>query len=588
MANLTESTTYDAGVYQLETTDPVTGGAAGIANAPLKNLANRTNYLKSRVDSLESGATIPPTLAPLASPSFSGNPTAPTPALGDNDTSLATTAFVQKTVAGYLTKSVAGGVNVTLTSVEAGNGILNFTGALTANISVIVPTSPTGIWVVANNTTGTFTLTIKTAAGSGVVVTQGKSETLYCDGTSVYEADTDLLANILAVDGAGSGVDADLLDGLHGASYARSGVNSDITSLNGLTSSAKSVYGFLYKADANSAVFSKTGAGTAQIKAGTVVDVGGAIVTFSAATAITMPTLTAGTDYAIWVTPAGALQAVADPYSAPATAPVAGARKIGGFHYGLVAAGTTVASGSFATTGNGMIWTQSQVDDIAGINKYSFWDLKWRCAGEQRGMALDPYVRCWAAIYFCSTNHISNGISRFNTDVASGTVLPRIPLAYGGNGTAAYANGNWWTFGEIAASFGLRHPTEREFVSAAYGVTENQSLGGAASTIPSTARQAGYTSRIGLDQASGHHWTWGADSSTRWDGTATPWAWRDVNGGRGQLHLYGDVNLIRVLLGGDRGHAAVSGSRASSWPNGPWHSFWSLGLRAFGDHLMLD
>jgi len=32
--------------------------------------------------------------APLASPAFTGNPTAPTPALGDNDTSIATTAFV--------------------------------------------------------------------------------------------------------------------------------------------------------------------------------------------------------------------------------------------------------------------------------------------------------------------------------------------------------------------------------------------------------------------------------------------------------------------------------------------------------------
>lgn len=33
--------------------------------------------------------------APLASPAFTGNPTAPTPATGDNDTSVATTAFVK-------------------------------------------------------------------------------------------------------------------------------------------------------------------------------------------------------------------------------------------------------------------------------------------------------------------------------------------------------------------------------------------------------------------------------------------------------------------------------------------------------------
>jgi hypothetical protein len=38
--------------------------------------------------------------APLASPALSGNPTAPTPTAGDNDTSIATTAFVTSAVAG--------------------------------------------------------------------------------------------------------------------------------------------------------------------------------------------------------------------------------------------------------------------------------------------------------------------------------------------------------------------------------------------------------------------------------------------------------------------------------------------------------
>jgi hypothetical protein len=38
--------------------------------------------------------------APLASPAFTGNPTAPTATFGDNDTSLATTAFVQSALAG--------------------------------------------------------------------------------------------------------------------------------------------------------------------------------------------------------------------------------------------------------------------------------------------------------------------------------------------------------------------------------------------------------------------------------------------------------------------------------------------------------
>lgn len=41
-------------------------------------------------------------LAPLASPAFTGNPTAPTPAPGDADTSVATTAFVAAALAAFL------------------------------------------------------------------------------------------------------------------------------------------------------------------------------------------------------------------------------------------------------------------------------------------------------------------------------------------------------------------------------------------------------------------------------------------------------------------------------------------------------
>lgn len=85
-----------------------------------------------------------------------------------------------------LTKSVAGGVDVTLTASEAANRILIFTGALTANINVIVP-SESRQWLVINNTTGAFTLTVKTALGVGVAVPQGLEYGLRCDGTDVIK-----------------------------------------------------------------------------------------------------------------------------------------------------------------------------------------------------------------------------------------------------------------------------------------------------------------------------------------------------------------------------------------------------------------
>jgi len=227
-----------SGVTKLLSTDAATGTSGdttGNLNKPIIDLANRTAYLKKHIDDLEQGSTIPDALAAINSPTFTGDPKAPTPGLGDNDKSLATTEFVQKTIGGILKRSVAGGANVTLTAIEAGNGILEFTGALTANISVIVPVVPTRPWVVINATTGAFVLTIRTPAGTGVAISQGKRTIVYCDGESVIKADTDLLASIKLVDGENSGIDADLLDGLEGSDYARSGVNANITRLTGLT-----------------------------------------------------------------------------------------------------------------------------------------------------------------------------------------------------------------------------------------------------------------------------------------------------------------------------------------------------------------
>lgn len=135
--------------------------------------------------------------APINSPTFTGDPKAPTPALGDNDTSIATTSYVQSSVSGVLSKSVSGGSSVTLTAIEAGNGILNFTGVLTANISVIVPLS-TKSWIVSNQTTGPFSLTLKTSSGTGIKVVQGKSQELWCNGINVVQSTTDFTDTALA------------------------------------------------------------------------------------------------------------------------------------------------------------------------------------------------------------------------------------------------------------------------------------------------------------------------------------------------------------------------------------------------------
>lgn len=187
MAFQPESPVYDAGVFQLEIATPVQGGLGGISNAPLLNLANRTAYLKQRVDALETAFA---GLAPLNSPAFTGSPTAPDAAAGDSSGKIANTKFVQNAVGGILVKNVAGSSNVTLTATDCGYAIIVLIGALTGNINVIVPSGAgkSDEWIFFNNTTGLYSVTVKTAAGTGVLVNQTQSYVLYCDETNVRAA----------------------------------------------------------------------------------------------------------------------------------------------------------------------------------------------------------------------------------------------------------------------------------------------------------------------------------------------------------------------------------------------------------------
>ena len=111
----------------------------------------------------------------------------------DNTTStVKTPAQIQNEWIGKLSKTLTS-ADVTLTSTEAGNAFLVFSGTLTANLNVIVPTSQSHVWFVQNNCTGSFTVTVKTSAGTGVVVDQGQRYALYCDGTNVLSVSTNTI-----------------------------------------------------------------------------------------------------------------------------------------------------------------------------------------------------------------------------------------------------------------------------------------------------------------------------------------------------------------------------------------------------------
>jgi hypothetical protein len=83
--------------------------------------------------------------------------------------------------------------NVTLTPTQSGKPVITLAGTLSGNVQIIFPTWLQQ-WRVLNNTTGAFTVTCKTAAGTGIVVPQGGERLVYGDGTNLLQTGISLTA----------------------------------------------------------------------------------------------------------------------------------------------------------------------------------------------------------------------------------------------------------------------------------------------------------------------------------------------------------------------------------------------------------
>ena len=84
--------------------------------------------------------------------------------------------------------------DVTITQLQSAYPVIIASGTLTGNRNLIFP-AVVGEWIIQNNTTGAYTLTAKTASGTGVTLTQTASTYVYCDGTNVYFADSAKVAS---------------------------------------------------------------------------------------------------------------------------------------------------------------------------------------------------------------------------------------------------------------------------------------------------------------------------------------------------------------------------------------------------------
>lgn len=80
--------------------------------------------------------------------------------------------------------------NVTLTPAQYGKPVIVISGVMTANVSLIFP-NIAGQWAVVNKCTGNFMVNLKTAAGAYVQLQNGRSASIYCDGTDVGMVDND-------------------------------------------------------------------------------------------------------------------------------------------------------------------------------------------------------------------------------------------------------------------------------------------------------------------------------------------------------------------------------------------------------------
>lgn len=97
-------------------------------------------------------------------------------------------SVLDNNMGGTATVSVAGGSNVTATAAQAQCLIQNLTGTLTSNINYILPALGS-FYAIENNTSGNFLINvISSGGGSGILVPQGQSIWVFCDGTNILPA----------------------------------------------------------------------------------------------------------------------------------------------------------------------------------------------------------------------------------------------------------------------------------------------------------------------------------------------------------------------------------------------------------------
>ncbi len=102
----------------------------------------------------------------------------------DNPDTVYSSKWSPVGVVGTFTQALTN-VNVTPAVLDASCNKIILTGTLTGNVNLVLPPWIYD-WIIDNRTTGNFTVTVKTPAGSGTIVAQQQASAVYGDGTNIY------------------------------------------------------------------------------------------------------------------------------------------------------------------------------------------------------------------------------------------------------------------------------------------------------------------------------------------------------------------------------------------------------------------
>jgi len=159
---------------------------------------------------------------------------------------------IEQALAGYGTANFTSDADLTLGYTDSNgsqifrNLVLNVTssGSLTATRNLIVPTTAKQYYIF-NNTSGSQSITVKTSAGTGVIVPNGGKALVYCDGTNVVEAINRIgsltLGSALPVASGGTGAvsltanNVILGNGTSAVQVVAPGTNGNVLTSNGTT-----------------------------------------------------------------------------------------------------------------------------------------------------------------------------------------------------------------------------------------------------------------------------------------------------------------------------------------------------------------